>query len=478
MRPKGVTSVRVGILGPLEVRDAAGQPAPLAGPRLRTLLIRLAMAGGQTVTADRLADDLWPCEHPSERPADTANALQALVSRLRQAAGRDLVEYAGGGYRLAVDPAAIDAVAFEHLVSRGHAALSAGEAPRAAALLADALALWRGPALADVADAPFAAGAIARLEELRLAAAEDLTEARLTLGQGAELVPDVEELAAAHPLRERLRGQLMRALYAAGRQAEGLAVYAQTRRLLADRLGVDPSPELSAVHLGILRADPKLTPAAPPTAAVPADPGPVTARPPGNGHHRVSNLPAQLTSFVGREDELGRGGKQLGDTRLVTLTGPGGAGKTRLALEAAAVKAPEMPDGAWFVPLAPVRDATDIPQTVLTALGVAEPVRITEGGLVLPLRPLDRVADALATQRLLLVLDNCEHVIDAVPRLSARVLADSPGVRILATSREPLGVTRETLCPAPSLPLPPPAADAAEATSYAAIRLFRDRAAA
>jgi predicted ATPase/DNA-binding SARP family transcriptional activator len=472
-----VKGVRVAILGPLEVRDAAGHPAPLAGPRLRALLIRLAVAGGHAVTVDRLAGDLWPDERPEDRPADPANALQALVSRLRQAAGRDLVEYAGGSYRLAIDPAEIDAVAFEHLVSRGRAALSVGDPSHAATLLAQALALWRGPALADVADAPFAIGPVARLEELRLAAAEDQTEARLALGQGAELVPDVEELAAAYPLRERLRGQLMRALYTAGRQAEALAVYDQTRRLLADRLGVDPSPELSAVHLGILRADPRLTPAAASTAA-PAGAEPPTAGPPSNGHHRVTNLPAQLTSFVGREDELERVGKQLGDTRLVTLTGPGGAGKTRLALEAAVLKAPEMADGAWFVPLAPVRDATDIPQTVLTALGVAEPVRITETGLVLPLPPLDRLAEALASQRLLLVLDNCEHVIDAVARLAARVLADAPGVRILATSREPLGVTGETLCPVPSLPLPPPGADAAEATSYAAIRLFRDRAAA
>jgi predicted ATPase/DNA-binding SARP family transcriptional activator len=486
MRPKGVTSVRVGILGPLEVRDAAGEPAPLAGPRLRTLLIRLAVAGGQTVTADRLADDLWPCEHPSERPADTANALQALVSRLRQAAGRDLVEYAGGGYRLAADPAAIDAVAFEHLVSRGHAALSAGEAPRAAAFLADALALWRGPPLADVADAPFAAGAVARLEELRLAAAEDLTEARLTLGQGAEIVPDVEELAAAHPLRERLRGQLMRALYAAGRQAEALSVYDQTRRLLADRLGVDPSPELAAVHLAILRADPALTsPATESSTQEKTAPAPENANGTGeraaraNGEPaRGGNLPAQLTSFVGREDELERVGKQLGDTRLVTLIGPGGAGKTRLALEAATVKAAEMPDGAWFVPLAPVRDASEIPATVLTALGIPELLWVAEARRALAPPPLDRLADALANQRVLLVLDNCEHVIDAVAGLAARVLADAPGVRILATSREPLGVTGETLCPVPSLPLPPSGADATEAIQFAAIRLFRDRAAA
>ncbi|HEY2279434.1 MAG TPA: BTAD domain-containing putative transcriptional regulator [Streptosporangiaceae bacterium] len=489
--------MRVGILGPLEVRDVAGQLAPLAGPRLRALLIRLAVAGGHAVTVDRLASDLWPDERPDERPSDTANALQALVSRLRQAAGRDLVEYGSGSYRLAIDPDAIDAVAFEHLAAQGRTALSTAAPSLAAGLLADALLLWRGPALADVTDAPFAAGPVARLEELRLTAAEDLTEARLTLGQGSQFVADVEELAAAHPLRERLRGQLMRALYAAGRQAEALAVYDQTRRLLADRLGVDPSPELSAIHLAILRADPSLTPSvlsaspAPPTSpaapTLPATPvpptSPTTPETPAtpaasNGRQRVGHLPAQLTSFVGREDELERLGKQLGDTRLVTLTGPGGAGKTRLALEAATLKAPELPDGAWFVPLAPVRDAGEIPAAVLAALGIPEVVWVADARRPLAPPPLDRLADALASQRLLLVLDNCEHVIDAVARLAARVLADAPGVRILATSREPLGVTGETLCPVPSLPLPPPGADATDATRFAAIRLFRDRAAA
>jgi DNA-binding SARP family transcriptional activator len=164
MRPKGVTGVRVGILGPLEVRDTAGQAAPLAGPRLRALLIRLAVAGGHAVTVDRLASDLWPGERPDDRPSEPGNALQALVSRLRQAAGRDLVEYASGSYRLAIDPDAIDAVEFEELVGRGRTALSAGDLAGAAGLLTDALALWRGPALADVADAPFAAGPVARLE--------------------------------------------------------------------------------------------------------------------------------------------------------------------------------------------------------------------------------------------------------------------------------------------------------------------------
>ncbi len=251
--------MRIGILGPLEIRDEAGQPVRLGGPRLRALLIRLALDPGRTVTADRLAGDLWAGDGLDQGgPADSGNALQALVSRLRHAAGPGIVEHRAGGYRLAVDPGQVDATLFERLVGEGRAALAAGDAAAGAERLGQALGLWRGPALADVEDAAFAAGPVARLEELRLAATEDRIEADLALGRGAELAPEAEELATAHPLRERLRGQLMRILYLAGRQGDALAVYEDTRRLLAHRLGVDPSPALSAVHLAILRADPGL----------------------------------------------------------------------------------------------------------------------------------------------------------------------------------------------------------------------------
>ncbi len=569
--------MRIGILGPLEVRDEAGQPVRLGGPRLRALLIRLALDPGRTVAADRLAGDLWPGDGPGQAgPADSGNALQALVSRLRHAAGTGIVEHRAGGYRLAVDAGDVDAARFERLVAEGRTALAAGNPAAGAALLREALDLWRGPALVDVEDAAFAAGPVARLEELRLAATEDRIEADLALGRGAELAPEAEELATAHPLRERLRGQLMRVLYLAGRQGDALAVYEDTRRLLADRLGVDPSPALSAVHLAILRADPGLgqaaahrgaaaqpvTPArgdpvrsvatpAPPTAAPSsADPPTPSVRRPRlrplrfrrprlrpspirparlgpphpphplgphqphqphrphqhrqpHQHHqphsdpsapsatstplapgayrpaRTSNLPAQLTSFVGRDEELNRVSKLLGESRLVILTGPGGTGKTRLAIEAAARHADQMPDGVWFVPLAPVGDSLDVPQAVLAAIGAPEAVWMADGDpvrAVLP--PLDRLADILAAQQLVLVLDNCEHLIGAVARLAGRVLGEAPGVRILATSREPLGVTGETLCPVPSLPLPPDGATPAEALEYGSVRLLAERAAA
>ncbi|HEU5421532.1 MAG TPA: BTAD domain-containing putative transcriptional regulator [Streptosporangiaceae bacterium] len=373
-------SVRIAVLGPLEVRNGAGDMVPVGGARLRSLLIRLAISCGRPVSVDLLADDLWP----GGAPADTANALQALVSRLRAITGREAIEYGPAGYRLAVPGGQVDAVVFEELVGAGRAALGDGDQARGAALLRQALGLWRGPALADVADVPFAAAPVTRLTELRLAATEDRVDAELALGRGSELVHELEELAAGHPLRERLRGQLMRALQAAGRQADALAAYESTRQVLADELGIDPSPALAAVHLAILRGEPagpadQASPAAPGRLAEqPGQPGtppaaapPVPARP--RAARRRSNLPAQLTSFVGREDELRRLARLLTGARLVTLTGPGGAGKTRLSVETSARLADELagdlPDGVWFVPLAGVRDALDVPQAVLSAVG-------------------------------------------------------------------------------------------------------------
>ncbi|MGI5207955.1 BTAD domain-containing putative transcriptional regulator [Spirillospora sp. CA-108201] len=450
--------MRIGILGPLDVRDGAARSVEVTGRRLRALLVRLAAEAGRPVSAERLLDDLWEGAPPG------GNALQALVSRLRGVAGRDLVEHGPAGYRLGIEPGEIDAVAFERAV----AAARAAEDPCARADgLRAALALWRGPALADVADAEFAHPTIARLEELRLAAVEDRVDAEIAAGLPVPPVAELEPLAAANPLRERLRGQLMRALYAAGRQADALEVYEETRRALADRLGVDPSPELAAVHLSILRRE---------TAAPRPEPEP--APPPAVPRPARTNLPSQLTSFVGREEESQRVGKLLRETRLVTLTGPGGAGKTRLAGESAAALLDEMPDGVWFVPLAPVSDPGDVVQAVLSALAVPESVRPTETTRVV-VRPLERLTDFLAAKRAVLVLDNCEHLIDAVARLVDHVVAHADGVRVLATSREPLGITGESLCPVPSLPLPAEdEADPADALGHASVRLFADRAAA
>ncbi|MFB4304452.1 BTAD domain-containing putative transcriptional regulator [Actinomadura sp. NTSP31] len=456
--------MRIGILGPLAVRDEAARPVEVSGPRLRALLVRLAAEAGRPVSAERLLDDLWD----GAPPAGGGNALQALVSRLRGVAGRDLVEHGPGGYRLGIDPGEVDAVAFERAVA---AARKEHDPARRADGLRRALDLWRGPALADIADADHAHAAIGRLDELRLAAVEDWVDAEAAAGRPVPPVAELEPLAAAHPLRERLRGQLMRALYAAGRQADALQVYEETRHALAERLGVDPSPELSAVHLSILRGEAAApaAPAAPAVSEAPASPAPEPPR---------TNLPAQLTSFVGREEESRRIGKLLRESRLVTLTGPGGAGKTRLAGETAAGLLDGMPDGVWFVALAPVSDPGDLVLALITALGVPDTVRKGEARTV-P-RPLERLTDFLTAKRTLIVLDNCEHLVDAVAELAGHVLAQAPGVRILATSREPLGITGESLCPVPSLPLPPEDGEPepADALGYAAIRLFADRAAA
>jgi predicted ATPase/DNA-binding SARP family transcriptional activator len=447
--------VRIGILGPLDVRDGAAGPIKISGPRLRALLIRLAVDAGRTVSAERLIDDLWADAPPASAP----NALQALVSRLRGAGAHDVVESRPGGYRLAVDPGQVDAVAFERLMTGARA--QSDPASRAATLR-EALGLWRGPALADVADAAFAAGPIARLEELRAEAVEERIEADIALGHAVRLVPELEELTTLHPLRERLRGQLMRALYVAGRQADAIAVYEDTRRTLADSLGVDPSPALAEVHLSILRG----------TETAALQPPPVT---PDHDRPRT-NLPAPLTSFVGRDEEIDRVAGLLASGRLVTLTGPGGTGKTRLASEAASRMAATNPDGVWFIPLAPVRGALDVPQAVLLAVGIPDTTRVLDTREIV--QPLDRLADALAYKRLVLILDNCEHLLDAVARLADRLLAAAPGVRVLATSREPLGITGELLCPVPALALPPEDADAESAGAYDAVRLFTDRAAA
>ncbi|MGI8333531.1 AfsR/SARP family transcriptional regulator [Actinomadura scrupuli] len=474
--------MRIGILGTLEVRDEAARPIEVRGRRLRTLLIRLAVDSGRSVPSERLIDDLW-AETP---PVGGVNALQALVSRLRGVGGREMIESGPGGYRLAVDPADIDAAEFGRLVTTGRTALAEGDAQRADALLRQALRLWRGPALAEVADAGFAIASIARLEKLRLDATEDRVEAEFALGRAARLVPELEELVAAHPLRERLRGQLMRALYAAGRQAEALEAYEAARKTLGETFGIDPGPELSDTHLAILRRSPELdAPARPspiraalihrePLHHEPSGRAPVrTLSPRTRAGHRT-NLPAQFTSFVGREAEIDRLGELLGRARLVTLTGPGGAGKTRLACEAATRLVPAMPDGVWFVPLAPVRDALDVPQAVLSALGIPDAIRVAE--TIEITRPLDRLVDVLENQRLTLVLDNCEHLVGAVAALADRLLAAAPEVRILATSREPLSITGETLCPVPSLPLPPEDADAERSMDHASVRLFADRA--
>jgi predicted ATPase/DNA-binding SARP family transcriptional activator len=423
--------VQVAMLGALEVRADSGELLEVGGSRLRALLIMLALRPGQVVPASELIDGLWA----DQAPAGAANALQALVSRLRRALPEARIESRPSGYQLTLDPRATDITRFEELAAAGRSQLRHDPAA-AAATLRQALALWRGPALADVAGTEFGPAIIARLDELRLAAIEQRVDADLLTGVTGPLVAELEELVVAHPLREPLAARLMRALHACGRRGAALEAYEQARERLADQLGADPSAELSALHLDILRADPR--PAA-------------QARP--------TNLPAGLTSFIGRDDELTQVAGLLGAHRLLTLTGPGGAGKTRLAVEAARAELDAAPGGVWLVELAPVTDPAEVPSAVLAALGLREQAlmyaRGPIGTVIDDTDALSRLLAALAGRRALLVLDNCEHLVAAAARLSGQVLAACPHVRILATSREPLAITGEALWTVGPLTLPP-----------------------
>ncbi|GII96125.1 BTAD domain-containing putative transcriptional regulator [Sinosporangium siamense] len=437
--------VRVGVLGPLTLETAAG-PVRVGGARLRVLLARLVLDAGRPVRQSTLAEALWG----EAAPGGHLHALQSLVSRLRGVLGDPgLVVSGPAGYRLAVGPEAVDAVRFERLAREGRLALARSRPAEAAAALREALGLWRGPALADVREAPFAAAEAERLERARLAALEDRVEADLALGAGPDLVAELESLAAAHPLRERLHAQLIRALAANGGGAEALAAYQRIRGLLADSFGSDPGPHLQEAHLAVLRGEP--------------------ARP----RRPLGNLEVPLTSFVGRDGDVRRVVDLLGRVRLVTLVGAGGSGKTRLAGTVGRLLTP--PGGVWFVPLAPA-GAGDVPRVVLDVLRARD--RGAPRRPVAPEAVAEHLAETVGDDELVLVLDNCEHVIEAAAALAGFLLGRCPGLRVLATSREALRIDGETLHPVPPLELPGPGADAEGVRACAAVRLFHDRAAA
>jgi predicted ATPase/DNA-binding SARP family transcriptional activator len=474
-------ALRIGLLGPLQVRDGAGRTVPVGGRQLRVLLILLALDAGRIVASGSLAGQIWP----DEPPGNPGNALQTLVSRLRaelRRAGVDeVIESHPAGYRLAVPADAVDAMAFEDLAVRGRRALAGGDPEEAARVLRSALLMWRGPPLADAAGSDFADAAAARLTEVCASVLADRIEADLALGEGARLVGELRALVSADPLAERPRALLMRALYAAGRQAEALETYAEARELLADRLGVDPSAQLEQVYLRILRGEEGLAAAAkgPVRSAEPSfDPERTAVPAPGSSADPRARSP--LTSFVGRDTEVPQVLKNLGTARLVTLTGPGGVGKTRLATEVAG----RLTEAAWFVEIAPVTDPAEVAYAVLDTLGIRGPVisrRAGEPGAA----PLDRLAAALADQDDVLILDNCEHVIEAAAALADRILTACPRIRILATSRQPLRIDGETLYPVLPLPVPParapqdpPPCGDGSYESYGSVRLLRDRAVA
>ncbi len=459
--------VQIGMLGPLEVRTDDGGSADVPGARLRGLLVALALRPGQVVPKASLVDWIWG-EQP---PADAANALQRLVSRLRKALPGGVIEGRTDGYRLMVAPDAVDAVRFERLVAAGQA--RAGDGARRARLLREGLELWRGAAMQDVGlrDSAAFEAAVVRLEGLRLTATEERAEAEVTLGRGAELVAELTDLVAAHPVRERLVGALMRALVAAGRDSEALQVYQRARDALADALGVDPSPELAALHIALLRGEllrGELGRGEPGR-------GELGRGEPGRGEtNRKSNLRAELTSFVGRGADVAAVRGLIAEHRLTTVIGPGGAGKTRLATETARTLLGELPDGAWLVELAAIGADGDVAQPALTGLGLRDALL----GAAPNAELTDRLIAAVREREALLILDNCEHVIESAAMFAHRVLGECRRLRILATSREPLGITGEALWPVEPLALPEGDAGPDGIGSAPAVQLLRDRAGA
>jgi predicted ATPase/DNA-binding SARP family transcriptional activator len=469
-----VDAMRVGVLGPLEASDAAGRPVRVGGHRVRALLILLALDAGRVVPAHSLIDRLWP----AARPADAANALHSLVSRLRVAlrqAGvpEGVVESSPVGYRLAVPPESVDAAAFESQARAGSQALARGDAREAASLLRAALARWRGSALADVAGEEFAFAPAARLTELRAAATLDRIEADLALGAAdATLIGELRELTAADQLAERPAALLMRALAATGRQSEALTVYRRTREHLAEHLGVDPSQRLEQAYLAILRQEiPQAAAPLPVAPATASQEEPEPSRAAGDPHAAKVRRPP--TSFIGRDDDVAGVLKRLRAERMVTLTGPGGVGKTRLATEVAT----KITVPAWFAELAPVTDPAEVPYAVLDALGLRERSIAPRGGEMAG-DPVGRLTAALADRDAVLILDNCEHVIDAAAGLAARLLNDCTTVKVVATSREPLQIPGETLHVVAPLAAPGESDIPEVSTTYPAVRLFADRAAA
>lgn len=439
--------LEVRILGPLEVA-ANGEPARLGGRKQRSLIALLALEPGEVVSADRLIEELWPDYDPRARAR-----LQVYVSQLRKALGPggQAVEWRSEGYVLGIAPDAVDASRFERLAGAGASELRAGDLGAAARTLREALDLWRGPALEGCTYGALTQPIVSRLDELRLSALEDRIEADLALGRAQELVAELEGLAAEHPLRERLRGQQMLALYRAGRQTDALEVYAAARRELLEQLGLEPGADLRRLQEAILRQDPALD----------VEPEELRAR---------RHLPAPGTALVGRRAALDDLVRMLGASgvRLVTLTGVGGAGKTRLAIQAGSELAERFDGGVYFVELAPVEDPALVPQAVAHALGLEErtdePLPVT-------------LANHLRHRRLLLVLDNLEHAAEAAP-LAGELLEQAPGLKVLATSRAPLRLygEHEYLVPPLGLPdaaLPP---DPETAIAAEAVALFAARA--
>ena len=417
--------LEIRLLGPFEVL-AGGSVADVGGSKRQALLAMLALRCGRVADVDSLVDALWG----EELPAAPRNALHHHIARLRATLGEGSIVGSSDGY--ALKDARVDASRFEELLAETRSALRDGDIPAASDAVTAALALWRGPALQGLTGTAWFSAEARRLETLRVDALEEDFEVRLALGEQRELAPALRSALSDNPFRERLWGQLMLALYRSGRQADALETFQDARSVLADELGLEPGPELRRLQEAILAHDPAI-------AAVPA------------ARRRRGNLPATSTSFVGREEELREVAALLHEHRLVTLTGPPGVGKSRLAVETARSLEDEFPDGTWLVDFARAGEADD----AVRLLADAVDVRGAD--------PLARVTSRLRDAEALVVLDACEHVLAEAARIASTLLAECPRARIVATSREALHVASEVRRPVAPL-------------EAAAVELFLERA--
>jgi predicted ATPase/DNA-binding SARP family transcriptional activator len=457
--------VKLALLGPLVVSVDDGSEIAISARKQRAVVELLALRVGTVIQPSEIIDALW-----GEDPPETAtNIAKTYVYALRKKLGQKLIETVAGGYRLCVSPDDVDAVRFERLMRSGHDAVEGNDPIRAVECFTEALALWRGEPVIDLADQLKGMAEGVRLAELRRSGEEQLFDTRLRLGEHALLIVDLEAAVNAEPLQERRWAQLMLALYRSGRQSDALHAYERLRLTLGEQLGIEPTPELKALEEAILLQKPELD-WKPPLRVPPAAATKETVGP-GRTRGRRHNVPTPLNAFVGRKDEALNITTRLTESRLLTLVGPGGAGKTRLAIQVSAQLTDEGPDGVWFVDLASLSDPGLVLQVIADSLGYhPQAAGLTVEGL----------AGFIGDRQVLVVVDNCEHVIDQAASVIERLLKGAPAAKVLATSREQLSINGEAVWPVQPMDVPtsadPESAD--EIWVCDSVQLFLQRAAA
>ena len=466
--------IRFQLLGPMEIL-VEGAPAKLPGVAERALLVQLLLSPGRTIPATLLVDRLWS---DATLPVDPMNALQIRVSKLRRALRamgvNELVTREGVGYRAAVDPSQVDALDFANRIRSARAettraAADGGFEQRHLQAYDDALALWGGEPLSDFVTEQWTTAEAARLVELRMAALIERAQVALALGLHLEVVGDLEPLVSEDPTMESLAGLLMLALYRSGRQADALEIYARTRSVLDETLGLEPSVSLRSLHERVLRQDESLGGGSDVAAASAFASGRSRG---SEDRAAVTNLPTVVRPLIGRDEQLDSLSTMLGGARLLSLIGPGGAGKTSLALAAALRASHSYRDGAFGVRLASVANGDQVPLAVADALGVP----LDGSGAERDVR--QRLTSFLARRQMLLLVDNCEHVVDAAASIIDDILGLCPDVTVLATSREALALPDEVQVTVAPLATPPEGTPASRVLEYPAAQLFAERAGA